>query len=103
MSSCNGASLEASRTWDGFWLAKAAVEMMLSFQDGRIQGADELMTCPQSNSGTDAIQHYNAIYAAAQQANDDLHSGSHPAEYETAMPPQAGNMSALSDNRTLSH
>jgi len=95
--------LEASRTWDGFWLAKAAVEMMLSFQDGRIQGADELMTCPQNNSGTDAIQHYNAIYAAAQQANDDLRSGSHPAEYETAMPPRAGNMSALSDNRTLSH
>ncbi|NNJ77291.1 MAG: hypothetical protein HKP56_19275 [Anderseniella sp.] len=60
-----------------------------------------LLNYGRSNSGYDAMQQYNAIYAAAQQANDGWLSSWHPAGYETAVSPRAGNMSALSDNRTL--
>jgi hypothetical protein len=47
------------------------------------------------------MQQYNAIYVAAQQANDGSRCRLRPAGCETATSLQAGNMSALSDNRTL--
>jgi len=62
-----------------------------------------LLNYRQSNSSYDAMQQYNAIYAAAQQANDSLRYPSHQTGYETAYSPKSGNMSALSDNRTLFH
>jgi hypothetical protein len=60
-----------------------------------------LLNCRQNNSRYDAMQHYDAIYAATQQANDRLRCPSYPTGYETAYSPQAGNMSVLSDNHTL--